>query len=56
MKRRSVIIYLGLTLLMAQRSLGKNSEQDTPGTDWKSFLNPSSGEPISVPKNFPIKC
>ena len=31
---------------MAHRSHGKDSEQDTPGADWKSFLNPSSGEPI----------
>ena len=48
MKRRSVIIYLGLTLLMAQRSLGKNSGQSDPDTDWKNFLNPSNGEPIRV--------
>ena len=33
---------------MAQRSLGETSNQDTPDTDWKSFLNPSSGEPIGV--------
>ena len=53
MKRRSVIIYLNTTLLMARRGHGKDSDK-IPEPIGKA-LNPSSGEPMESSQKFPYQ-
>ena len=48
MRRRDVIIYLGLLLFGNQRSFGENENQKVLRAKWQSFLNPSEGKPVAV--------